>query len=181
MAAFEGVVFEDALAEAVDGDDGGAVEVHDGELDALLEQLDFLIRFVGDELKGVVDALLFRGERAGGGGFQIITAIEEDVAEAFTEFAGGGVGEGDHEDFADGEVFLEDEAEEDVLDVVGFAGAGAGFDKLGRVESVGRRKDEIGKVAHAGSSGLRCRHMGRMIFSAALLNLSKGSNGPSAP
>ncbi|OQC56212.1 MAG: hypothetical protein BWX54_01505 [Verrucomicrobia bacterium ADurb.Bin018] len=181
MAAFEGIVFENTLAEAVDGEDGGAVEVHDSELDALLEPVDFLSSVMRDELEGVADALLFRGECAGGRGFQIITAFEEDVAEAFAQFAGGGVGEGDHEDFADGEVFLEDEAEKDVLDVVGFAGTSAGFNELGGVEGVGGGKDEIGKVAHVGSYGLRCFHIGRMIVSAADMKSLRGSKGPVGP
>src|SRR6185312_12791612 len=55
--------------------------------------------------------------------------LGETRAQAFTQFLRRGVGERDDEDFLDGNVRFENQAQEDETDVVRLAGAGAGLDQ----------------------------------------------------
>jgi hypothetical protein len=120
LGGFEGAFLEEALAEAVDGGDGGVVELAEGGFEA-----GAISGSVGE-----VRVAKFFEERVfcGGGGSEEGEGEVEAGADTVAEFGGGGDGESGNEDGVNGEIFFDDEAEEEGGEGVSFAGAGAGFD-----------------------------------------------------
>ena len=105
LGGFEGAFLEEALAEAVDGGDGGVVELAEGGFEA-----GAISGSVGE-----VRVAKFFEERVfcGGGGSEEREGEVEAGADAVAEFGGGGDGESGNEDGVDGEIFFDDEAEEE--------------------------------------------------------------------
>ena len=120
LGGFEGAFLEETLAEAVDGGDGGVVELAEGGFEA-----GAISGSVGE-----VRVAKFFEERVfcGGGGSEEREGEVEAGADAVAEFGGGGDGESGNEDGVNGEIYFDDEAEEEGGEGVSFARAGAGFD-----------------------------------------------------
>ena len=159
--AVEGEVLQDALAEAVDGVDGGVVKIADGGGEA---QLQAVLAFAGEglgeqveeEVVGtvfVIQAVLaqdFRLRLGVGRAFKRGKGLVQAGAQAGFELGGGGFGEGYHEDFFYVLFFQQHEAGEQGGDVPCFACACAGFDKVDAVYGDGERV-ERGGGGHVGS------------------------------
>ena len=143
VSAFEGIAFQDPVAESVDGENGGAVEIHQRPLDSPQEGGDVVGRIFAGLGDGAGDAGI------GGGGWilQRVAGLDQHLAQAVAEFPRGGFGEGHNQDLLDGQAHFQHEAEIGILDVVGFAGAGAGFHECAVVR-IPVRKNDVGKLGH---------------------------------
>ncbi|KAF5054671.1 hypothetical protein DSECCO2_385710 [anaerobic digester metagenome] len=127
--ALEAVAPEHALAEAVDGEDLGQVEVAQGEFQAAGgvgaakagEEVQFQF-FVG---------LQFTGQHPG--------HVGQPFADAPAQFLGSRVREGHHQDLVYGQVLLQQQAHEEAGQGVGLAGAGAGLDEGRAVQGRGAK------------------------------------------
>ncbi len=157
-AGIEGVLLEHAVAEAVDGVDGGFVHPLRGGLQTLgaagaLLGFAVIVEQLGEHRVAGFGVRV--GEQAGGFG--------EAVADTLAQFLGGRFGEGHHQDFrrqqrpVEGVVVVpvvavaQHQAQVEGGQGKGLAGAGAGLDQPGAVQREGDRQRSFS--VHAGSPG----------------------------
>ena len=138
-ARLEGVLLEDALAEAVDGADGGLVHLRE----RIGEQLPGPGRFDPGEQGGE--------QRVNGGAVQGVEGLAHPGADAVAQLTGGRTGEGHHQDPVHAQLPLEYQPEEEQGQGVGFAGAGAGLEQAAAGEGDGERIEGL----HVSSPGGR--------------------------
>ncbi len=133
-AAVEGVLAQHALAPAVDGGNGGLVHPLRGDVQAAGAGRPALGREVGAQLAQQVVTLRFLAKDP--------RRLHQPRTDAVAQLAGGGVGEGHHEDFRRqqfaGESLLaavtEHQAQIKRRDGEGLAGTGAGLDQAAAVQ-----------------------------------------------
>ena len=133
-AAVEGMLAQHALAPTVNGRDGRLVHPLGGAVQAL--------RAVGPGLAWIIGAQQAQQRVAGLLVAEGLRRLHQAVADTFAQLAGGGVGEGHHEDFRGqqrpGErlraAMPEHQAQVQGGDGVGLAGAGAGFDEPAAIQ-----------------------------------------------
>ena len=122
--AEEGVVAQQALAEAVDGVDGGVVELRQRGLQAQFQPFGrFLPRRLFEQAAHEIVGFFVHFIAA-----YPAEGFVQTAAQAGFQFGGGGFGEGNHQYFVHRQLFQQDQAGEEGGDAVGFAGAGGGFD-----------------------------------------------------
>ena len=138
VAALQRMLAQHAGAEAVDGEDGGQVDLVRGHLQAPLQ--------CGGTLGAALQMALqdFAGQayirRFTLGRFQIDQACRQRqaLADALAQFLGGSVGEGHCQDLADAQALLHHQAGEQRGQGEGLAGAGAGFDQSNAIQRQGQ-------------------------------------------
>jgi len=121
--ALEGVIPEDSLAEAVNGEDRGLIKI--------VQRAPQAPRGMPGRRLAAAEC---REERISG-------AVARDPGEgfaqaalnAFLQFIGGGIGEGDHQDFIDEQVLFQQQPQKQSCNGVGLSRTGAGFDEVGAI------------------------------------------------
>ena len=135
--AIKGEILQYALAEAVDGVDGGVVELADGGFEANDQSCrrfvchGFLQQF-GQKCGGIGRVFLaeFGNVLAVSVFLQYAQRIIQPCAQPCFEFGGGGFGEGNDEDFIDRHLLQQHQPREQGGDVPSFARACAGFNQV---------------------------------------------------
>ena len=115
MAAFKGVALQDPLAEAVNGENGGAVIIHQRQLDSPLQFFRLLRVVIGiHQIQDVADSIGFGGCGIVGGHVQPAAALQQCPAQLLAKFPRGGVGERHHQNLLDGPSALQNQAQKDI-------------------------------------------------------------------
>ena len=141
---FKRGVLQGALTEAVDGEDRRLVKtMHRQQQTSVAGSIRVLgMQFIE---QGVVARSLFIHRQQ----------LGQALTNALAQFGGGSSGKGHHQNLADAELLLQQQARVQRGQGPGFAGAGAGLDQRATGEAVVQQVQA--GAAHASSSSLPCR------------------------